>query len=72
MDVSTLYDITNQHDTDIRELRGNLDTLYETLNSEIDNINSTVLRQITEINVRINNIDIMRIISIIFIYRLIN
>ena len=57
-DVSTLYDITSQHDTDIHELQGSLDSLYEMLSSEIGDINTTALRQIAEMNVRINNIDI--------------
>ena len=57
-DVSTLYDITNQHDADIREVRGSLDALYESLNSELGDINTTALRQIAEMNVRINNVDI--------------
>ena len=53
-----MYDITNQHDADIREVRGSLDALYESLNSELGDINTTALRQIAEMNVRINNVDI--------------
>ena len=57
VDISTLKDLTASHTRNLSELSGNLDSLYNMLSKTIGDVNADALRQISELNGKINVIN---------------
>ena len=57
IDISTLKDLTASHTRNLSELSGNLDSLYNMLRETIGDVNADALRQISELNGKINVIN---------------
>ena len=57
VDISTLKDLTASHTRNLSELSGNLDSLYNMLSETIGDVNADALRQISELNGKINVIN---------------